>query len=113
MSVTLNHTGSIDGPYRVALSTTNVTDIAGPFNGPSKVASIALANVHASTTYFCKLYYHNGTSSLLWGIYNVPAESTTIVDDFPLPLIAGHKLQAQAEAIDVITVTAILALQPK
>lgn len=113
MSVTLNHTGSIDGPYRVALSTTNVTDVAGTFDGPVKVASIAIANTHASTTYFCKLYYHDGTNSLLWGIYNVPAESTTIVDDFPLPLIAGRKLQAQAEAIDVITVTALTAFTPR
>lgn len=115
MSVTLNHTGSIDGPYRIALSGTSVTDVTTTWSNAdkAKVASIAIANVDTSTTYFCKLYYHDGTNSNLFAVYDVTAQNTVILSDFPLQMKDGWKLQAQAEAADKIVVTAIMALQPK
>lgn len=115
MSVNLVHNGTIDGPYRVALDTTNITDVTPVWTNSdkAKVASIAIANVDTGAAVWCELYYNDGSNDHLFAVYDVPQSSTVILADFPLQMKDGWKLRAKAESANDIVVTAIMALQPR
>lgn len=83
------------------LTTTNVTDLLGPLNGPSAIINVHVSNNSGSSVSFDLELYDvaNTTSYYLWKGKVVPANDA--LDMEVGPLNQGWKLRGQASAADL------------
>lgn len=95
-------------PVGVKLTTTNATTIvAGPSAGIDTIEALCYS---CGTSTTLSLWLTDGTTN--WYLLNgetIAANSHAIITDFPLQLLSGWSLKAQAGAADRIDIIAITA----
>lgn len=96
--------GGIEPRTSVALSTTNLTDVYTGRDEPRAAATeITIRNSHSSAVVVDIFYYDGMTNNHIWTT-SLAADSSELVD-IAIPLLDGHKVKAQADTANVVTVS--------
>jgi outer membrane protein assembly factor BamB len=102
--------GIFPTPVSVRLTATTITDIYTAVDNNDVIVAVGMAN-ETGTAATCMIDRFDGTTNWHTWSANIAANSTLIFE-YPLRLLTGHKIKATAGTANAITVTVLRATIP-